>query len=85
MINTEADESDIYESLEELYIDTYQTLTNEILQDSELVDVKLPTTTPLLVLAYDKYESAKRVDEIARRNNVVNPCFASDSLILQRN
>lgn len=85
MINAEADESDIYESLEELYIDTYQTLTNEILQDSELVDVKLPTTTPLLVLAYDKYENAKRVDEIARRNNIINPCFASDNLILQRN
>lgn len=85
MINSEADESDIYESLEELYIDTYQTLTSEILQDSELVDVKLPTTTPLLVLAYDKYENAKRVDEIARRNNVINPCFANDNLILQRN
>lgn len=85
MINAEVDESDIYESLEELYIDTYQTLTNEILQDSELVDVKLPTTTPLLVLAYDKYENAKRVDEIARRNNVINPCFANDNLILQRN
>lgn len=85
MINAEADESDIYESLEELYIDTYQTLTSEILQDSELVDVKLPTTTPLLVVAYDKYENAKRADEIARRNNVINPCFANDNLILQRN
>lgn len=85
MINAEADESDIYESLEELYIDTYQTLTSEILQDSELVDVKLPTTTPLLVLAYDKYENSKRADEIARRNNIINPCFASDNLILQRN
>ena len=84
MINAEADKSDIYESLEELYIDTYQTLTNEILQDSELVDVKLPTTTPLLVLAYDTYENAKRADEIARRNNVINPCFANDNLILQR-
>lgn len=84
MINAEADESDIYESLEELYIDTYQTLTSEILKDGELVDVTLPTTTPLLVLAYDKYENAKRVDEIARRNNVINPCFASDNLILQR-
>lgn len=85
MIYAEDDESDIYESLEELYIDTYQTLTNEILQDSELVDVTLPTTTPLLVLAYDKYENAKRADEIARRNNVINPCFATDNLILQRN
>lgn len=85
MINAENDDNNLYESLEELYIDTYQTLTNEILQDSELVDVKLPTTTPLLVLAYDKYENAKRADEIARRNNVVNPCFASDNLILQRN
>lgn len=85
MINAEVNESDIYESLEELYIDTYQTLTSEILQDSELVDVKLPTTTPLLVLAYDKYENAKRADEIARRNNIINPCFASDNLILQRN
>ena len=84
MINAENDDNNLYESLEELYIDTYQTLTSEILQDSELVDVKLPTTTPLLVLAYDKYENAKRVDEIARRNNVINPCFASDNLILQR-
>ena len=85
MIYAEADGLDIYESLEELYIDTYQTLTSEILQDSELVDVKLPTTTPLLVLAYDKYENSKRADEIARRNNIINPCFASDNLILQRN
>ena len=85
MINAENDDNNLYESLEELYIDTYQTLTSEILQDSELVDVKLPTTTPLLVLAYDKYENAKRVDEIARRNNIINPCFASDNLILQRN
>lgn len=84
MINAENDDNNLYESLEELYIDTYQTLTSEILQDSELVDVKLPTTTPLLVVAYDKYENSKRADEIARRNNVVNPCFASDSLILQR-
>lgn len=85
MINAENDDNNLYESLEELYIDTYQTLTSEILQDSELVDVKLPTTTPLLVLAYDKYENAKRADEIARRNNIINPCFASDNLILQRN
>lgn len=85
MINAEKDDNNLYESLEDLYIDTYQTLTSEILQDSELVDVKLPTTTPLLVLAYDKYENAKRVDEIARRNNIINPCFASDNLILQRN
>lgn len=85
MINAENDDNNLYESLEELYIDTYQTLTSEILQDSELVDVKLPTTTPLLVLAYDKYENSKRADEIARRNNIINPCFASDNLILQRN
>lgn len=84
MIYAEADELDIYESLEELYIYTYQTLTNEILQDSELVDVTLPTATPLLVLAYDEYEDASRVDEIARRNQIINPLFACNNLILRK-
>lgn len=84
MIIAEADELDVYESLEELYIDTYQTLTSEILKDGELVDVTLPTTTPLLVLAYNKYEDASRVDEIARRNQIINPLFACNSLILRK-
>ena len=84
MIIAEADDLDVYESLEELYIDTYQTLTSEILKDGELVDVTLPTTTPLLVLAYDKYEDASRVDEIARRNQIINPLFACNSLILRK-
>lgn len=82
MIYAQDDSADVYENLEALYSAVYQYLTNDVLQDVDLVGYTVKETTPALVLAYDLYEDASRVDEIVKRNGVVNPLFVPPSTLL---
>lgn len=84
MIIQGTDNSDMYEDLSKAYSDTYQLFKGIIGQGSEAISLK--ESEPALVLAYDKYEDASRVDEISSRNRVVNPLFLpTENLLISKN
>lgn len=74
-LNLETDESFLYNDIDDLIIDVYHYLTESVLEDNQLIDFTPKTSSPVLTLAYDKYADALRVDEIVRRNNIINPLF----------
>ena len=61
--------------IDDLITNVYHYLSETVLQDNRLVDFTPKTSAPTLTLAYDKYTDALRVDEIVRRNNIINPLF----------
>lgn len=73
--NLGTDENELYNIIDDVIINTYRYLTDNVLEDSYLIDFTPKIALPALVLAYDKYADATRADEIVRRNNVVNPLF----------
>lgn len=75
MIYQGTDDSNLYESLEELYSNVYHYFTNEVLADGKTITVTPKEPQPTLVLAYEQYGDTSRVDEIIRRNNIHFPLF----------
>ena len=74
-LNLGTDEHALFNDLDDLIINVYHYLSETVLQDNQLVDFTPKTSAPTLTLAYDKYTDALRVDEIVRRNNIINPLF----------
>ncbi len=69
------DDNQDYLDLVDSYVAVYKYLTEMINGDSGIETVTLKQSKPSFVLAYDKYGDSTRADEIAERNDVINPLF----------
>ena len=70
-----ADDNQDYLDLVDSYVAVYKFLTEKLNGDSGIETVTLKQSEPSFVLAYDKYGDSTRADEIAERNDVINPLF----------
>ena len=69
------DDNQDYLDLVDSYVAVYKFLTEKLNGDSGIETVTLKQSEPSFVLAYDKYGDSTRADEIAERNDVINPLF----------
>nr|DAV29888.1 MAG TPA: DNA circularization protein [Caudoviricetes sp.] len=69
------DDNQDYLDLVDSYVAVYKYLTEMLNGDSGIETVTLKQSEPSFVLAYDKYGDSTRADEIAERNDVINPLF----------
>lgn len=69
------DDNQDYLDLVDSYVAVYKYLTEMLNGDSGIETVNLKQSEPSFVLAYDKYGDSTRADEIAERNDVINPLF----------
>lgn len=69
------DDNQDYLDLVDSYVAVYKFLTEMLNGDSGIETVTLKQSEPSFVLAYDKYGDSTRADEIAERNDVINPLF----------
>lgn len=69
------DDNQDYLDLVDSYVAVYKYLTEKLNGDSGIETVTLKQSEPSFVLAYDKYGDSTRADEIAERNDVINPLF----------
>lgn len=69
------DDNQDYIDLVDSYVAVYKYLTEMLNGDSGIETVTLKQSEPSFVLAYDKYGDSTRADEIAERNDVINPLF----------
>ena len=69
------DDNQDYLNLVDSYVAVYKYLTEMLIGDSGIETVTLKQSEPSFVLAYDKYGDSTRADEIAERNDVINPLF----------
>lgn len=69
------DDNQDYLDLVDSYVAVYKFLTEKLNGDSGIETVTLKQSKPSFVLAYDKYGDSTRADEIAERNDVINPLF----------
>lgn len=69
------DDNQDYLDLVDSYVVVYKFLTEKLNGDSGIETVTLKQSEPSFVLAYDKYGDSTRADEIAERNDVINPLF----------
>lgn len=69
------DDNQDYLDLVDSYVAVYKFLTEKLNGDSGIETVTLKQSEPSFVLAYDKYGDSTRADEIAERNEVINPLF----------
>lgn len=69
------DDNQDYLDLVDSYVAVYKYLTEMLNGDSGIETVTLKQSKPSFVLAYDKYGDSTRADEIAERNDVINPLF----------
>lgn len=69
------DDNQDYLDLVDCYVAVYKYLTEMLNGDSGIETVTLKQSEPSFVLAYDKYGDSTRADEIAERNDVINPLF----------
>lgn len=69
------DDDQDYLDLVDSYVAVYKFLTEKFNGDSSIETVTLKQSEPSFVLAYDKYGDSTRADEIAERNDVINPLF----------
>lgn len=69
------DDNQDYLDLVDSYVAVYKYLTEILNGDSGIETVTLKQSEPSFVLAYDKYGDSTRADEIAERNDVINPLF----------
>lgn len=75
MLIQSTDNDDLYETLANAYSSVYQMLTNKVDDGVGSENIKLSESKPAVAVAYDRYENSARGNEIAQRNNVVNPLF----------
>lgn len=69
------DDNQDYLDLVDSYVAVYKFLTEKLNGDFGIETVTLKQSEPSFVLAYDKYGDSTRADEIAERNDVINPLF----------
>lgn len=69
------DDNQDYLDLVDSYVAVYKFLSEKLNGDSGIETVTLKQSEPSFVLAYDKYGDSTRADEIAERNDVINPLF----------
>lgn len=69
------DDNQDYLDLVDSYVAVYKFLTEKLNGDSGIETVTLKQSEPSFVLAYDKYGDSTRADELAERNDVINPLF----------
>lgn len=69
------DDDQDYLDLVDSYVAVYKFLSEKLNGDSGIETVTLKQSEPSFVLAYDKYGDSTRADEIAERNDVINPLF----------
>lgn len=69
------DDNQDYLDLVDSYVAVYKYLTEMLNGDSGIETVTLKQSESSFVLAYDKYGDSTRADEIAERNDVINPLF----------
>ena len=70
-----SDDNQDYLDLVDSYVAVYKYLTEMLNGDSGIETVTLRQSKPSFVMAYDKYGDSTRADEIAERNDVINPLF----------
>ena len=69
------DSGQCYLQLVDCYTSVYNYMTSKLNGENGIDTVTLKQSEPAFVMAHDRYGDAMRADEIAQRNDVINPLF----------
>lgn len=75
MIYQGSDESNLYDTLADIYQSVYHYLTDEVLSDSTTETVTPSEPKPALVFTYEQYGETERIEDVVNRNDIHFPLF----------